>query len=389
MDKSGPRVNESWKATSRPGSTPRSPGFNISYTAKSTDQFVPVVDEESDILSVRVAYSFGEWIFGVDGLENVPINYRNVWLDKCWASSVLPAINPTRLLKQDSQGVEIWACSGSDGAEICSVVKYDRNSQVHLDMFEKHFSFLLDTKSLYHMKLYGAYATAQSLCIVQQAVAGTMGTIVAMKQCGPMPEPILAVTLRCVLLALSDTLRLGFIPRSIDGNAWVSADAVKLGALPDFAPLPANPGEAAAAVRTALAELPRLVAALGGTPRERQNALGSEDLWAPSGLFPDANYAVMAGMMWPLRFRTDRSSRLHAFLALCAEAAAGAGAAGGGGGGDGGGGDDAAAAGAQAIERLLQSELVEAYAALRPGVPLQWCRVQVPCCARNCRPEPL
>ena len=368
----GKNPHDAWRSGSHPGSILTAHGFNISYATKAADQSsMASLDEESDTLSVRVPYTTGEWVFGVDGLESVPRHLRQSWLDKCWASSVLPTIVPTRLLKQDQNEVEIWACSGSDGSEICSVIKYDRASASHFALFEKHFEFLLKTRSFYHMKLYGAYATASSLCIVQQAVAGTMSSIVGMKQCGPMPEPILAVTVRCVLLALSDAHKLGLVPRSIEGNVWIAADAVKLGALFDFEQLPANEDEASAALRAVLAELPRLIVTLGGTPKERQTAQNREDLWAPSGLFPDANYATMAGAMWPLRFRADKSSRLHGFLHLCAAVVAGDSEV---------SAQDTKApsqAGAEELDGLLRAELVEAYTALRPGVPLQWCRVQV------------
>jgi hypothetical protein len=199
--------------------------------------------------------------------------------------------------------------------------------------------------------LYGAYATVTSICLVVQIVSGAMNSIINMRQCGPMPEPVLSITLRCILVALADTLEFGFLPFLQVGSVWVTSDAVKLGAFCDFQPLDADSSLTDAAAARAVAELPALVSMLSGTPRERLTPQGAEELWAPSGLFPDANYAVMAASMWPLRFKPDGRSRTHDFLRAC------------------GSGD-------ATVAQLLETPLIEAYAGLRADLVHHWLRAQ-------------
>ena len=89
-------------------------------------------DEEIDSISVRVNCSIGDWRFGPDGLEQVPAGMHTQWKSRCWASAVMPDMRPSKLLHENSDGVQVWAVIDTKGNDVCTVVRYLRSYPSHV-----------------------------------------------------------------------------------------------------------------------------------------------------------------------------------------------------------------------------------------------------------------
>ena len=66
----------------------------------------------------------------------------------------------------------------------------------------------------------------------------------------------------------------------------------------------------------ALKDIPELMMMTAGTPNSRKPPPGEmEQLWVPGGLILDSKYAIVAAIVWPLRFADqDVPHRIREFM---------------------------------------------------------------------------
>ena len=265
---------------------------------------------------------------------------------------MLPEIRPTKFLSEDKSGAQVWAVIDAKGCGVCTVVRYLRVYPSHFSVFEKHVELLLKEDSVHVIKFAGAYATDSSVCVVLQPLAGaTILSLVDMKQCGPLPESFLSVVVRSLLRALQALSSAGHVPETLSAShLWLAAESVKLGTTYHFDWQPSNEARELS-MQFSISSLPDIITRIAGIPRERMQADGTEEMWAPGGFFPDAKYGELAASMWPLRFGKLTDDRVRSFMEACANPDS-------------------------TIELLMQHDLVAAYSHMALDVVNQWFQVQ-------------